>query len=381
MCGENSTSAASSATRSGSSPRVRGKPLDREPLVPSGRLIPACAGKTSSCGASCCPWAAHPRVCGENRHTNAESRSDGGSSPRVRGKPHHGLRVRLPVGLIPACAGKTGGGLGGAGPHGAHPRVCGENTLVESGSTLRRGSSPRVRGKLGLTQTKVSARRLIPACAGKTSRSRGSACPGSAHPRVCGENDRAAPLDDEGKGSSPRVRGKPPRHPVGGAHPRLIPACAGKTWNGWGTALKPAAHPRVCGENLLDGDPPPPTTGSSPRVRGKRPPGPVALTVAGLIPACAGKTRRRRWSGRPRRAHPRVCGENVFAVDVGRAPGGSSPRVRGKHLAGSTQNLIGRLIPACAGKTVGVLTSPPWRRAHPRVCGENIFDLTPGGRA
>ena len=222
---------------------------------------------------------------------------------------------------------------------------------------------------------------LIPARAGKTVYRDGIKWAFEAHPRVCGENACGELPGISGRGSSPRVRGKRRSSSRTRIGPRLIPACAGKTWNGWGTALKPAAHPRVCGENLLDGDPPPPTTGSSPRVRGKRPPGPVALTVAGLIPACAGKTRRRRWSGRPRRAHPRVCGENVFAVDVGRAPGDSSPRVRGKHLAGSTQNLIGRLIPACAGKTVGVLTSPPWRRAHPRVCGENIFDLTPGGRA
>ena len=45
--------------------------------------------------------------------------------------------------------------------------------------------------------------------------------------------------------------------------------------------------------------------------------------------------------------------------------------MRGKSSATEEDSLPGRLIPARAGKIVGVLTSPPWRRAHPRACGEN----------
>ena len=33
--------------------------------------------------------------------------------------------------------------------------------------------------------------------------------------------------------------------------------------------------------------------------------------MAGLIPACAGKTRLRRWTVSPHQAHPRMCGENL----------------------------------------------------------------------
>ena len=70
-------------------------------------LIPACAGKTLLQRPSW-PWAwAHPRVCGENPAHDYGDAQAAGSSPRVRGKPVHGLAQVLELGLIPACAGKT----------------------------------------------------------------------------------------------------------------------------------------------------------------------------------------------------------------------------------------------------------------------------------
>ena len=91
------------------------------------------------------------------------------------------------------------------------------------------------------------------------------------------------------------------------------------------------AHPRVCGENDLALCTCKKATGSSPRVRGK-----LALmrsTVAffGLIPACAGKTAPGLSIRKRTKAHPRVCGENAFLIRPATKPGGSSPRVRGKH--------------------------------------------------
>ena len=54
----------------------------------------------------------------------------------------------------------------------AHPRVCGENQIDDLESGALRGSSPRVRGKLGVLGGEAEERGLIPACAGKTR------CPG-----------------------------------------------------------------------------------------------------------------------------------------------------------------------------------------------------------
>ena len=91
------------------------------------------------------------------------------------------------------------------------------------------GSSPRVRGKPDREHADYDARRLIPACAGKTPSAPPTYPESPAHPRVCGENGISGLVDSVLGGSSPRVRGKLFR---GGCHvedERLIPACAGKT--------------------------------------------------------------------------------------------------------------------------------------------------------
>ena len=154
------------------------------------------------------PRKAHPRVCGENQDENILNLTQAGSSPRVRGKRSSARLSRSNSGLIPACAGKTRRIQVRARSNRAHPRVCGENHPYvrpgseETGSSPRvrgkqaipgfpgrlRGSSPRVRGKLSARRTRPCTFRLIPACAGKTARSRLSSSSIPAHPRVCGEN-------------------------------------------------------------------------------------------------------------------------------------------------------------------------------------------------
>ena len=174
------------------------------------------------------------------------------------------------VGLIPACAGKTDACFTFGGVCRAHPRVCGENAIQ--------------------VITTAAAQRLIPACAGKTSYSNIEQDWLRAHPRVCGENQVIPALTTSAPGSSPRVRGKRWTDRYDFLRYRLIPACAGKTLPYGKGALKPRAHPRVCGENfrlsvIVRGK-----TGSSPRVRGKLVCSSVNVLKLRLIPACAGKT-------------------------------------------------------------------------------------------
>ena len=168
--------------------------------------------------------------------------------------------------------------------------MCGENSASVRAWVAWVGSSPRVRGKRELGQGREQVVGLIPACAGKTVRSTTPVGVLRAHPRVCGENDRAAVARLTSKGSSPRVRGKPPsKFPKLGPG-GLIPACAGKTPFRLGVRGRLRAHPRVCGENHMVFVGWWAVNGSSPRVRGKR----LALCRPwcgrGLIPACAGKT-------------------------------------------------------------------------------------------
>ena len=274
---------------------------------------------------------AHPRVCGENAVAAGGAHDVPGSSPRVRGKlvGHHPRRAR--PGLIPACAGKTTGWRRRRSGGSAHPRVCGENDSEELAEDREWGSSPRVRGKLLVGYSITQQHRLIPACAGKTPRRLLHHPAAPAHPRVCGENPSNPARKPCGGGSSPRVRGKP----------------GGRAW-------------RACRRG-----------GSSPRVRGKQPARHRHEPVGGLIPACAGKTRGdpHPWTAGP--AHPRVCGENDVKKTNDSDFKGSSPRVRGKRTSGPRSPWTRRLIPACAGKTPArtVATPRPW--AHPRVCGEN----------
>ena len=215
--------------RPGSSPRVRGKfSLSADSVKVKG-LIPACAGKIATPSPTLAAVRAHPRVCGENRVHVRPTPSKSGSSPRVRGKSATCAGGCTPRGLIPACAGKIGPRTPPPESGSAHPRVCGENGSWALGSTFADGSSPRVRGKYALGGDRTLDRGLIPACAGKIYSPALERIMSPAHPRVCGENSRRASSTAAGFGSSPRVRGKQWNRP--GIKPRagLIPACAGKT--------------------------------------------------------------------------------------------------------------------------------------------------------
>ena len=233
---------------------------------------------------------AHPRVCGENGERLSDWLTKSGSSPRVRGKLDRVRRFKELFGLIPACAGKTPLHALMCTAPGAHPRVCGENFPHSQPSLFSAGSSPRMRGKLADQRSSDPDNRLIPAHAGKTFALSCSSTSKRAHPRACGENlqEACAPLTRSG--SSPRMRGKLYYGGREDEHQRLIPAHAGKTVKKRATKVAVPAHPRACGENpslefLLGGG-----AGSSPRMRGKlrgRSLGPYRL---GLIPAHAGKT-------------------------------------------------------------------------------------------
>ena len=193
--------------------------------------------------------AAHPRVGGENVVDHWAGVIRRGSSPRGRGKQALDLPCAARSRLIPAWAGKTAGACRTWLPLGAHPRVGGENGLLLRGVDKATGSSPRGRGKRLCERLREEMARLIPAWAGKTPTGRQSTGGPGAHPRVGGENDARRVALAFVPGSSPRGRGKPagPSRPA--SKPGLIPAWAGKTQRYVLGADEDAAHPRVGGEN------------------------------------------------------------------------------------------------------------------------------------
>ena len=132
----------------------------------------------------------------------------------------------------------------------------------------------------------------------------------------------------------------------------LIPAYAGKTGRRCGRLHPRRAHPRVCGENRRQITRPLSIVGSSPRMRGKLYAIAIRERWSGLIPAYAGKTRFAVGSSLTWPAHPRVCGENLDMVCVFGLFVGSSPRMRGKQCARFRFVRLRGLIPAYAGKTI-----------------------------
>ena len=277
-----------------------------------------------------------------------------GSSPLTRGKPTSARPASLSPRLIPAHAGKTDGGIQTAVARKAHPRSRGENAGAGAGIAAMSGSSPLTRGKPSRSQRNAGQIRLIPAHAGKTSPGQGRPRWCAAHPRSRGENEQGRTPFLSPLGSSPLTRGKlddVQRGPVG---PRLIPAHAGKTRPEHPRTARTGAHPRSRGENGPAAGMVPRVVGSSPLTRGKQTNAALAGPPGRLIPAHAGKT----WSyvtGPDNLwAHPRSRGENGHGRNLFTHHNGSSPLTRGKPRADIVWLRAYRLIPAHAGKTVGV---------------------------
>ena len=212
-------------------------------------LIPAHAGKTAGLMPKKPPLEAHPRSRGENSEILSGHYRPSGSSPLTRGKHQGGGLGCRRLGLIPAHAGKT-------------------ERDPYSDETLS-GSSPLTRGKRDVGGVRAGGGGLIPAHAGKTTLCGARLSPTSAHPRSRGENHPSVQAGMRGRGSSPLTRGKRPRTARRIRHQRLIPAHAGKTSRSASAPGRTAAHPRSRGENgsvALSGGQ---VTGSSPLTRGK----------------------------------------------------------------------------------------------------------------
>ena len=107
VCGENSSSSEVRGGMTGSSPRMRGKRNGFPASAPWWGLIPTYAGKTDTPKWIRSGSWAHPHVCGENSPMMRICISGSGSSPRMRGKPISIVTAIAPVGLIPTYAGKT----------------------------------------------------------------------------------------------------------------------------------------------------------------------------------------------------------------------------------------------------------------------------------
>ena len=131
-------------------------------------IIPAYAGNTCRTPVRCRSTEDHPRVCGEHR---------GG-----------GLNEVDHDGIIPAYAGNTTYWKLHELYVRDHPRVCGEHHVSHIGLACTQGSSPRMRGTLEYSSTRLATPGIIPAYAGNTIAVMFSRIEVRDHPRVCGEH-------------------------------------------------------------------------------------------------------------------------------------------------------------------------------------------------
>ena len=290
VCGEQFANLDRGLALAGSSPRVRATVSHILSGITTSRFIPACAGNSPAAHLAQAPTAVHPRVCGEQLDPGAMKMEMAGSSPRVRGTAESPDVEPVPVRFIPACAGNRVGNCCYWCPWAVHPRVCGEQLIHGNLTQTRVGSSPRVRGTDPREYPSSPPSRFIPACAGNSPPHLLHTKQTAVHPRVCGEQSGYRVAAFTANGSSPRVRGTVVRLGSLPHTSRFIPACAGNRVGGLIVAAGVAVHPRVCGEQRRKASRSRKDSGSSPRVRGTDPRFLATPPRSRFIPACAGNS-------------------------------------------------------------------------------------------
>ncbi len=255
------------------------------------------------------------------------------------------------AGLIPARAGRTRCGLRAAARTWAHPRSRGEDIQLASLAGVRSGSSPLARGGPSRVGRGSLCGGLIPARAGRTTEEGQRRAGWRAHPRSRGEDLPVLTGRELLAGSSPLARGGHEHRLLRGAFPGLIPARAGRTTRSRHRTGCARAHPRSRGEDAVTLGIGVTGAGSSPLARGGRSPPPTPHRVHGLIPARAGRTWASWLASSAGRAHPRSRGEDTFARRRGLVELGSSPLARGGPGQPVDQPAGPGLIPARAGRT------------------------------
>ncbi len=276
---------------------------------------------------------------------------DGGSSPRGRGRLQLRSSSRLNARLIPARAGTALARSWLDLARWAHPRAGGDGVWQRGGRVGAYGSSPRGRGRPPHGPARHPGVEAHPRAGGDGRRGRN---PGRVHPGLIPARAGTAPIGlvnkYEGAGSSPRGRGRRHWAKAERIAERLIPARAGTALRGGPPRLHREAHPRAGGDGWRKSSPARHHSGSSPRGRGRPLAGERADGLGRLIPARAG---------------------TAFA-GVRRFPGlrGSSPRGRGRPGGKTHQAGRGRLIPARAGTACPDVRRHSGGRAHPRAGGD-----------
>ena len=114
----------------------------------------------------------HPRLCGEKIFGRVRIFLRLGSPPPMRGKVNFFEFLWCLAGITPAYAGKSRALYAEAKNYEDHPRLCGEKGSKGCSFPVLIGSPPPMRGKVFPVPPQVLERRITPAYAGKSARTR-----------------------------------------------------------------------------------------------------------------------------------------------------------------------------------------------------------------
>ena len=148
MRGEKKIHATQKPIKVGSSPHARGKEDSLISGAKTVRIIPACAGKRPNRSANSHLSQDHPRMRGEKSICSFVVSSTPGSSPHARGKGSVQKWEKSKLRIIPACAGKSSTVATGVRDLQDHPRMRGDKYTMVMFRSLLIGSSPHARGKV-----------------------------------------------------------------------------------------------------------------------------------------------------------------------------------------------------------------------------------------
>ena len=376
VCGADARLKASQALMQGSSPRVRSRHHAEVHVHDRLGIISACAEQTPHASSSSRSPRDHLRVCGADVTDINQVEETMGSSPRVRSRHCMICTVFAGFGIISACAEQTVLTRVISSSGRDHLRVCGADVADELVAALDLGSSPRVRSRHRLPTWSRPFRGIISACAEQTLRRPTRPHHGRDHLRVCGADLMATLCDPFRLGSSPRVRSRP--HVVDDDVTRggIISACAEQTVSSASRSGSARDHLRVCGADSHCTRQTIHRSGSSPRVRSRHIPRPVADEVSGIISACAEQTHTVRGRQSTDRDHLRVCGADTSPAPSQTKYPGSSPRVRSRLAFVGAGAGAGGIISACAEQTIRYRVHTVASGDHLRVCGADFVAVS-----
>ena len=173
---------------SGSPPHARGRHYQGPSMNEPFGITPACAGKTFVLILYPHTPSDHPRMRGEDSCCQTRTGFFCGSPPHARGRPlGHGGGQHTGR-ITPACAGKTGTTPTLTRLPRDHPRMRGEDPFTDSSISFFTGSPPHARGRRRNDAVCCVDPGITPACAGKTPYFRRGIPPSSDHPRMRGED-------------------------------------------------------------------------------------------------------------------------------------------------------------------------------------------------